>query len=715
MNAALHTSVCRPKRTLLALSLGAVFSPAIALAQASQNTQATMLETVVVTAQMQADGTADQGYRVENTRGVGLWGERSLQDTPYSITVISDSLIENAVAKDMNQIFKMNPTAQENSSVASDATGNYWVTLRGFSVRNPVINGISSASRVASAPAMHDLERVEVINGATGFLYGGGRVGGAVNYVTKKPTLEDLRTLAVGGYGGESYFAHVDLGGQFNQAKTFGYRFNAVYQDGQNARKEDREQQSLSLVLDWRPTNDFRTDLRYSYNDTTAPGPTIFWTGTEYTGIAKNQSFTPKWLVQEFTSRKFENNIHWNINPIFTLRTHLMVENIDKTGGDARIIWRGNKVRAGSWRGNYSAQEYKRTGGAFYLDSTFDTFGISHRLTTGYSFATDRVKRGSLGSNSVSYRITEDITLDEFRNAPKPAGWGTRLLHGPKIVSSRPQFRNLLIGDDIIFNDQWSVMLGTNYATAITHNYLTNAKYDKSVWTPTLSLSYKPMENLTTYATYIESLENGRVVGNGYLNEGEVLPPYTSKQYELGAKYVFSDRLSINSALFRLEKANAYEEETLPLPTYTYNGLQVHQGFELSVIGKVTPNLSVMAGGTIMDLSIEKTNNAEARGKRPTGVARYMAKIYADYRVASVPGLFVSGGVYYTGKKFNNADNTQIIPAYTVYDLGLRYETRIADHQTTFNLSIQNLTDKVYWSGTMGDPRTIAFTVKSRF
>ena len=42
----------------------------------------------------------------------------------------------------------------------------------------------------ASTPMMQDIERVEIINGATGFLYGGGRVGGAVNYITKKPNEE---------------------------------------------------------------------------------------------------------------------------------------------------------------------------------------------------------------------------------------------------------------------------------------------------------------------------------------------------------------------------------------------------------------------------------------------------------------------------------------------------------------------------------------------
>jgi len=598
----------QPQFALLSLSIAvALYSAGAVSAQTAQtdsadNEPSTTLEPVEVTAQAE-DGTAEQGYRVETTHGVGLWGERSLQDTPYSMTVISESLIENAAAKDMNQIFKMVPTAQETFSIASDATGNSWVTLRGFRVTNPVTNGIASASRVAGTPSVYDLERVEIINGATGFLYGGGRVGGAVNYVTKKPTLEDLRTVTVGSYGGSTVFGHIDLGGQFNQEKTFGYRINAAMQDGETTRKEEREQKTLSVALDWRPTSDFSTELRYSYQDTTAPGPTIFWGDVTYSGIDKNQSFTPKWLVQEFTSHKVEHSTHWKINPIFTLRTNLSLEDIDKTGGDARMYWDGHQVGAGSWFGNYAAQTYRKTGAALYLDSTFDTFGIAHQLTTGYSFSADKVRRHAV--NQRSYAIPTNITLKEFRNWRKPDTWGD-VGSGPKYVSSRPQYRNVLIGDDIIFNDQWSLMMGFNYATAISRNYnssgVRTSQYEESVWTPTVSLLYKPMENLTTYLTYIESLENGTTVGQGFLNEGEVLPPYVSKQYELGAKYTFSERFSVNTSLFRLEKANRYDLPTQPMPTYTSDGLQVHQGIELSIIGKLTENLSVMTGGTLMDL-----------------------------------------------------------------------------------------------------------------
>ena len=152
----------------------------------------TVLEEISVTDGVYKSGSPQDGYLVENITGIGLWGERSLQDTPYSMSVISNDLIENSLAKDMNQIFKMNPTTQEvkgNSTNTGDIESTY---IRGFNVRNPIVNGIPYSNGISSAPMMQDIERVEIINGATGFLYGGGRVGGAVNYITKKPTVKDL-------------------------------------------------------------------------------------------------------------------------------------------------------------------------------------------------------------------------------------------------------------------------------------------------------------------------------------------------------------------------------------------------------------------------------------------------------------------------------------------------------------------------------------------
>ena len=175
-------------------------------------------------------GTAEEGYRVSNISGIGLWGERSLRDTPYSISVVPSDLIENINAQNMGQIFKMNPLTQE--PIIQNFTGVPFVIMRGFQTTSPIYDGIPMVSGTGSAVSVVEIDRVEILSGTSGFLYGGGRVGGAINYVTKSPTDVPLRRLTFGNYGGTQFYGHADISGKFDDRGRSGYRANLLYQGG---------------------------------------------------------------------------------------------------------------------------------------------------------------------------------------------------------------------------------------------------------------------------------------------------------------------------------------------------------------------------------------------------------------------------------------------------------------------------------------------------
>lgn len=264
-------------------------------------------------------------------------------------------------------------------------------------------------------------------------------------------------------------------------------------------------------------------------------------------------------------------------------------------------------------------------------------------------------------------------------------------------------------------------MLGLNYATIIgkrtAAHYTGAGEYEKSKLTPTVSLIYKPVAALTTYATYMESLESGAVVGGTYTNRGEILPPLVSKQYEIGMKYDVNPNFLLSTALFRIEKANQYSDLATPIPTYVQDGLQVHNGVELVLTGKITDNLTIMGGGTLMHISVEKANNPALEGKKPTNASSRMGKIYAEYALPWIEGLSLTGGIYYTGERYANAANTDKMPGYTLYDLGARYMTRMFDKSLVVRLNATNITGKNYWlaSDSLGVPRMIAFSASMMF
>ncbi|MDK2090411.1 TonB-dependent siderophore receptor [Aliarcobacter butzleri] len=701
---------------------------AIVIVKEKVEGKGTVLEAISVNDSYK-NGTAENGYLSEDITGVGLWGKRSLQDTPYSMTVIPKDLIENTVAADMSQIYKMNPVTQETGRFSQSGIDLQKVSMRGFDSSLPIINGIPSAALYSTPPMMFDIERVEIISGATGFLYGGGRVGGAVNYITKKPTIDTLTNLNIGNYGGNQNFVNIDTSGQIDDKNTFGYRASLFYLDGKSASEIDIEQKAGSLMFDWKPTDNFYTDIKYTRNERTSNGGfTTFNNIDDRSIIKKNKSYNPDLVEEKYESDKFENNIKWNINDTFTLRTNFMYENVLSYVNNILMNVEDGKLKAynlATYSGtSYSKYGYRETdnyGANIFLDSNFDTFGVNHNLTIGTSF--NSYKFSVSDDDWIGYGLTNDIALNDFKNVTRSdfyqLPWGTGTIG---TTSRKPwekkQYKNILIGDDIVFNEQWSALVGVNYATVINKSYSNNTENDKSELTPTLSLIFKPFENLTTYATYIESLEAGETVGSVYQNEGDFLDPYKSKQYEVGVKHSLTENILLTGALFRIEKANSYiNNATTPKPTLTQDGEAIHQGLELTVTGKVTDNLTLVAGGTLMDLSIEKHSNKALEGNKPTNVASKMAKIYAEYEIPQIKGLSINGGAYYTSEKYADDANTDIMPSYTVYDSGFRYKTKINKFPTTFNLNVRNLTDEVYWthSSMLGDPRSVAMSMKMEF
>lgn len=385
-----------------------------------------------------------------------------------------------------------------------------------------------------SFTTMEDLERVETISGATGFLYGGGRVGGAVNYVTKKPTLEDKRSIRIGNYGGEQYYGHIDLSGQIDDKNIFGYRINALYQDGDSVADVGKEQKFVSLAFDYKPTDNFTMDLNYAHREQlrTNMKPTIYVGANIRPILDVSKGYTADWASTDEKNDRLISSLKWDINDIFTLRGSLLYEKSDRKFIASQLIYTRTDglYDVDNYKYPSQPQEMESYAGSIYLDSKFETFGVNHLLTLGYSQNYSDYKRSKNWATSTSLT---GVTLDEVKNAPIPS---TVIANSEMIRTGKLQYKNILIGDDIVFNDKWSALVGANYATLVQKQYDSQtgektSKYDKSALTPTLSLMYKPFENLTTYVTYIESLEQGIVVGDTYSNFGEILDPLVSKQY----------------------------------------------------------------------------------------------------------------------------------------------------------------------------------------
>jgi len=202
--------------------------------------------------------------------------EEKLQDVPLSVTAVSGaSLIANGVT-DLSSLDKLAPGLQFGQS-GNDARP----AIRGARTENvsnqqdPVVSffvdGIYRSRTSQALAAFVDVDRVEVLRGPQGTLYGRNSFGGAINVISRAPTAENEGgvTLTVGNYEAIRVEGYVNV----PLSDTLSARFSASYDTRDPFVKNtfnpdnglfDKDETYVRGQLRWEPTDRFDATLRAS-------------------------------------------------------------------------------------------------------------------------------------------------------------------------------------------------------------------------------------------------------------------------------------------------------------------------------------------------------------------------------------------------------------------------------------------------------------------
>lgn len=681
---------------------------------------------------LQQDGTADDGYAAKNLSDLGPLSGRKLLDTPYNASVVPRELIENVQVNNMTDMTKVMPFVQAYVP-ESNGTGSDF-TIRGFGTGSigggsgvlHLQDGFRLPSSLIQDP--ENKERIEVITGVTGFLYGQNAPGGSINYVQKRPTATQQSSVTAGVYQNGLVYTAGDFSGPLEGGKL-GYRLNVLEQDGNSyVDGETQERKMASAAFDAHVADNalLQVDLsyRYSYMRGLQSSWGIFTTGGVPSAPDPSKAWGEKWTYSRDQTYQGSTKFTWDVTNYLTSRTGLMYV-YDK------LDWQNveNDIYNG---GSYDQTVNTSNGflrpvisGYQYLDFSFDTFSIKHKITTGFN----------------AYRQTWSVPYSWWtENQPYLAGLGnvnTGPVHvGPQNIftgdSDEEKLRqsnsnkNFLIGDEITFNDQWSVLAGVTHSQILQDTYdptsdVKSSGYNKSKDAPAISVIFKPVSWISTYASYLEGLDQGQEAPNTNTttNRSTIMPPSDSKSYEVGTKAEVGKTL-LTFSLFNTERAYDYlHNNGNGTNTFVQDGQEVHKGIELGISGKVTDDLTLYGGATRM--LPEVTKSQTQNGTHPWEVSDNMAKFYAEYSIRQLPGLILIGGIQYVGPSPIWSSpypcSGLYTPGYTTEDLGLRFQSELYGTPTTFRLNVNNITDRHYWvtDGYLGEPRTVAFSVQAKF
>jgi len=161
-----------------------------ALAALLASTSITALPTAVI-AQSQDSGS---GFELEEIQVTARRRSESLQEVPIAVTAFSADALEKRGASDITEIAQIAPSVTLEPSRATNSTLTAFI--RGVGQQDPLagfeqgvalyIDDVYIARPQGALLDIYDIERVEILRGPQGTLYGRNAVGGAIKYVTKR-------------------------------------------------------------------------------------------------------------------------------------------------------------------------------------------------------------------------------------------------------------------------------------------------------------------------------------------------------------------------------------------------------------------------------------------------------------------------------------------------------------------------------------------------
>ena len=641
-----------------------------------------------------------EDYRTQTVDSLGPMGSTPILDTPYTIGVINEDLIKNSQAVNFKDVSKYLPLVQYQEQQGPDILRPQTRGLQGGNFQNSRLDGMQIFVTVANA--LEQFQQIEVVNGVSASLYGPANPSGMFNFISKRPTDYDLHELSATYTSDTIVTGKADFGGRIDSRGIFSYRLNALYGEGDGYVDHSHQRRALGdLGIDVRPGEHTVLELNYSDYSLTnkgypgwftysekiflppAPDPTRVGYGQSYAGVDMRtriaearikQDLGANWhLVAGILDQDASRNINTPVN------------NLTNNSGDYTSSF-----------ANGFAPRFIMDSDAAYLNGTFNALGVGHDLTfgtAGYKARSFSVTTPALPASV----LLGKANIDDPMIFPEPAGGPPDVL--ANFESSDAYQQGLNVGDTIRFSPAWATRLAVSQDWFRTVNFKANrtqtSEYKNDGASPTASIMYKPEPHMMAYVTYASSLQAGDLAPGTAANAGQSLAPYRSTEYEVGYKVSLAS-IDFTAALFRIERPFANIDPTDNV--FKISGQQLNKGVEFSAVGQVVTGLTLYGGLTLLNARMEDTPLATTNDKLYVGAPKYKGNVLFEYAFTGVPGLIGSFNYQFSGDRPANDTNSFFAAGYNLFDVGVRYASKLGHAPITWRLAVDNITDRSYWS-----------------
>ena len=739
-------------------------------------------ETVTVSANV------ENAYRVDTVNTGGPLGTAPILDLPYSVNVISRELIDDTQSRNFKEAAKYMPLVFFQEMQGPEVLRPETRGMQGSNMQNDRKDGMGFA--VTTPSALEEYEQLEVVDGLGGPMYGPANPSGMFNFVTKRPTDLPFHEIELGYEGSSVGTIHMDLGDRIGKRKIFGYRTNLVLADGAGYVKESQLRRQLAAVAaDVHPGARTVIEGNYSYYNLFQhgyPGWFAYSPTTTPLSVPASKSillpenapdpgregYGQSFSGVDLTSHIGELRFKHEFNPNW----HFVVSGLDQLS-DRNINTAVNQLidNKGDYK-TYFANAFSSLAPRFHVYSDlafvtgrFKTGRLIHDVVIGgtwYRFGTfspvTSPAKTALCTSYGSEGICQANMASPLVYTVPPSGIFSYEKTSPSTgiyVSSIIRQQGFNVADTITLSKHWLIRLGgsqdwtwtDSYADSASTNYVRTSipgGYVNQGISPTGSIIFKPTANMTIYGTFAQSQQAPDIAGTNsggtvIVNASQALPPYRSKEGEIGYKLKLQ-KLSFSATLFRIDRPFASyvtgvvnsicgaQSGTANCQQFEITGTQRNYGAEAMLSGRPLPRLMITGGLVVLDPTLTDTGIAATNNRHFVGMPAYKGNVLGEYELPALKGVFLSFDWQHVGRRPMDDINSSYAPEYNTFDIGLRFTRRIFEKlTTTWRVTANNISDVRYWStlgpgsitgqstgsylGHLGEPRLVLASMRMQF
>ncbi|HCM2154739.1 TPA: TonB-dependent siderophore receptor [Vibrio parahaemolyticus] len=624
--------------TPLAVAIGSSLVVPSAVASEETNSTPSATETI------QVYGHQYEGY-AEHMPQSGTKTDVEWLDVPQAVSVVTKTEMQDRGA--VRLVDALDGVAGVNNTLGEGSRDQFMI--RGFDSLNDMYrDGMRDDGTLQSYRSLANVERVEIVKGPAGALYGRGSAGGIINLVTKRANGENF-THVKGSVGSNSqYVGQVDSSMAFSD-KVNG-RINLEYRQADSyVEHVDSNDFFIAPTIRVLPADGHTIDIDVEYaHQELVPYRGVPSKNGKPVDLPVSTYFGGTNDYQESDSLRVAVDYEWRLSDQWVWNNRAAFNHIE-------LEQKG--TRQGKVTGNEVSQ-------------TVNNFGYDPRTTTTLqSELIWETNDNQLMLGADFNQIDIDLTLASDKTLPP------QNIYNPVVgPTPDPGFKP--------FRDNTTTTTGVYVQDVYTWGDLSvigNVRYDsmdleqqkagsgKEKWDDDkvsyrAGLVYRINYDTSVYASLARSWQ--LPYAGIYINP-KLAEFFHTDLKEVGAKaYLLDNALMLNAALFQIDQ----EQPQTNVDGDVIDKIEVrHQGIELEARGQITKQWDISVGYSYLDAEDKAT------GKKPNDVSDHLFSLWSTYQLDD--NWRLGGGVKYVGDRYAGNDEAVALGDYTTVDLMAAYTT----------------------------------------